>query len=95
MTAEAVSIDLTFDAALVVGEGPGGWTVVTVPGSSEYFGTRKPVKVTGRIDGHPFAATLLPEGDGTHILPIRAALRKTIAKGDGDMIAVQLQQRLG
>ena len=65
-----------------------------MPGSGEYFGTRKPVKVTGLIDGHPFAATLLPEGDGTHMLPIKAALRKAVGKGEGDIVTVQLEQRL-
>jgi hypothetical protein len=94
MSAAPVSIDLTFDAPLVVGQGPGAWTVVMMPGSGEYFGTRKPVKVTGLIDGHPFAATLLPEGDGTHMLPIKAALRKVVGKGEGDIVTVQLEQRL-
>jgi len=94
MNAAPASIDHTFDAPLVVGQGPGGWTVVIMPDSVEYFGTRKPVKVTGLIDGHPFAATLLPEGDGTHMLPIKAALRKTVGKGEGEIVTVQLEQRL-
>ena len=94
MTAEPVSIDCTFDAPLVVGEGPGAWTVVIMPNSGEYFGTRKPVKVTGRMDGHPFAATLLPMGDGTHMVPIKAELRKVVAKGAGDVVTVRLEQRL-
>ncbi len=45
-------------------------TYVTVPDSAELFGTRRPVKVGGRIDGHPFTATLMPSGEGPHWLPI-------------------------
>ena len=65
--------------------GPGGWTVVVMPGSGEYFGTRKPVKVGGTIDGHPFEATLLPMGDGTHLVPLRGGgSAPPSRKGDGD-----------
>lgn len=35
------------------------------------YGTRRPVKVGGTIDGHPFTATLMPSGNGPHRLPIR------------------------
>lgn len=50
-------------------------TYLTVPGSVDLLGTRKAVKVTGTIDGHPFAATLMPSGSGPHWLPLRMALR--------------------
>jgi hypothetical protein len=32
-------------------------------------------------------------GDGTHILPVKAALRKAIGKGPGDEVAIELRQR--
>ena len=70
-------------------------TYVTVPGSAEILGTRRAVKVSGTIDGHPFTATLMPSGDGPHWLPLRAALCKVIGKsGLGDEVSVHLQQRL-
>lgn len=70
-------------------------TYVTVPGSAELLGTRRPVKVAGTIDGHPFAATLMPSGSGPHWLPVKAALCKLIGKGRaGDEVAFHLQQRL-
>jgi len=70
-------------------------TYVTVPGSAELLGTRKAVKVTGTIDGHPFAATLMPSGAGPHWLPIRAALCKTIGKSKaGEEVTFRLEQRL-
>jgi hypothetical protein len=70
-------------------------TYVTVPGSAELLGTRKPVKVGGTIDGHPFTATLMPSGDGPHWLPIKAALCKLIGKDQaGTEVTFRLEQRL-
>ena len=70
-------------------------TYVTVPGSAELFGTRRAVKVSGTIDGHPFNATLMPSGGGPHWLPIRAALCKAIGKDSaGDEVAFHLDQRV-
>lgn len=69
-------------------------TYLTVPGSAELLGTRRAVKVSGTIDGHPFDATLMPSGDGPHWLPLRAALCKAIGKSQaGDEVKVHLQQR--
>lgn len=87
-------IDTTFTAPIVRDEATSGWTMVVMPGSGDFFGTRKPVKVTGTIDGHPFAATMLPLGDGTHMLPLRAALRQSVGKGHGADITVRLERRL-
>jgi hypothetical protein len=70
-------------------------TYVTVPDSAQLLGTRRAVKVTGTIDGHPFSATLMPSGTGPHWLPIRAALCKTIGKSDaGTEVTFHLAQRL-
>jgi hypothetical protein len=86
------AIDTTFTATITT-ETNSGWTCVVMPASGEFFGTRKAVKVTGLIDGHPFQATLLPMGDGTHMVPLKAALRKTISKTLGETATIQLQQR--
>lgn len=70
-------------------------TYVTVPNSADLLGTRRAVKVTGTIDGHPFNATLMPSGTGPHWLPIRAALCKAIGKSAaGDQVSFHLEQRL-
>ncbi|MCG5442688.1 DUF1905 domain-containing protein [Micromonospora sp. NIE79] len=70
-------------------------TYVTVPDSANLLGTRRAVKVTGTIDGHPFNATLMPSGAGPHWLPIRAALCKAIGKSTaGTEVAFHLEQRL-
>ncbi len=66
---------------------------VTLDSSAEILGTRRPVKVAGAIDGHEFTATLMPSGTGSHLLPLRQSLRKTVGKGRGEEVSVHLRQR--
>lgn len=69
-------------------------TYLELAGSEEALGTRRAVKVTGTLDGHPFAATLMPSGTGPHWLPLRKALCATIGKDSaGQHVEVHLQQR--
>jgi Domain of unknown function (DUF1905) len=87
------SLDHTFTAPI---EKDGAFaTYVTVPGSAELLGTRRPVKVAGTIDGHPFTATLMPSGSGPHWLPLKAALCTLIGKDQaGAEVAFRLEERL-
>jgi Domain of unknown function (DUF1905) len=51
--------------------------------------------VEGTIDGVPFAATLMPSGQGPHWLPLRAAICKSIGKSSaGELVHVHLIKRL-
>lgn len=84
-----------FDAQLQRGENAGAWTCVVLDDVLELFGTRGLVKIRGAIDGEPFTGALMAQGDGTHRLPVKAALRKIIGKEAGQTVHIRIDERIG
>jgi hypothetical protein len=52
------------------------------------------VKVSATVDGHPFRSSFMALGDGRHMLPVRADVRKAISKQAGDTVTIHLRRRL-
>jgi hypothetical protein len=92
-SSEGAPLDLSYYEPLTGEMGPHKWTVVVLPESSAALGTAKPVKVAGTIDSYAFQATLLPLGEGKHMLPLNAKLKKQVAKRAGEQVVVHLDRR--
>lgn len=92
---DPVVLDHTFTAKIGVDVKGEIWSCVEMPGSKEFFGTGKSVKVDAIIDDVELTNVgFMPTGSGGHMLSISAKLRKQLGKEIGDEVTVHLQRRL-
>lgn len=82
-----------FEAPLLRPATPKGaaWCFVVLPrAASAKLPSRSMASVDGTLDGHPFQATLEPDGEGSHWLKIDAALQKKAGVAAGDRAAFEM-----
>ena len=84
-----------FDETLRKSPAAGGWTYVVWPRLGGVL--RHPRSGEGarhRRRPSRSRAPSWPSGDGTHKLPVKAAVRKEIGKAEGDTVHVVITERL-
>lgn len=90
ISAEMLLVDKSY--LLQKFQGKGGWTYAAIPeipkDKSAWFGL---VKVCGSIDGYEITNYhLMPMGNGTMFIPVKAEIRKKIGKQEGDWVNIIL-----
>jgi len=72
-----------------------GWTYIeisAVQAKKINPGVKVGYRVKGKLDNFPFdKMALLPMGGGRFILPLKASIRKVIAKRQGDVLTVEME----
>ncbi len=82
----------TFQALLVHPDATGAWTYLAVPFDvAQAYGTKARVAVKGTVNGVAFRSSLLPQGDGIHILVVPKPLRTAAKAAPGDTVEVVVE----
>ncbi|KAF1687380.1 hypothetical protein B1992_05255 [Pseudoxanthomonas broegbernensis] len=85
--------NIRFKAKLLRPASPKGaaWTFLVLPkDASAKLPTRSMTTVEGTLGGHPFQATLEPDGQGSHWLKVGRALREAAGVVAGDTVAAEV-----
>ena len=78
-----------FEAVLERPDAAGTWTFLRVPFDvREVFGSRARVAVKGSVNGVAVLSSLMPQGDGTHILVVNKSIRAQAGADLGDTVRV-------
>ena len=70
------------------------WSCVEIPGSADFFGTGKAVRVDASVDDvtlHNVGAMVT--GTGGHMVSLNAKVRKSLGKDIGDTVDVTITTR--
>ncbi|MDE2844971.1 MAG: YdeI/OmpD-associated family protein [Chloroflexota bacterium] len=85
-----------FEATLEKPDKQGAWTFVRIPFSvADEFGVKGQVPVKGAINGVPYENSLLPQGEGVHILVVKKEIRDRAGVDAGDVAEVTLERESG
>lgn len=95
MPFESVALDHTFTAAIGVEVKGQTWACVEMPGSADFFGTKRAVRVDLSVDDVPLENVgLMVTGRGGHMLSLNSGVRRKLGKDIGDTVTVHLSRRL-
>lgn len=86
--------DIRFKARLSRPASPKGatWTFLLLPrDASAKLPTRSMTAVEGTFGGHPFAATLEPDGQGSHWLKVDRKLREAAGAQPGEQVELEIR----
>lgn len=91
---ETIPLDHAFTAPIGVDVKGETWSCVEMPGSAEFFGTGRAVRVDAVVDDIPLENVgLMVTGRGGHMLSISAKLRTRLGKEVGESVTVRLLSR--
>ena len=95
MTDFPQQLDHTFTAPIGVNVKGELWACVEMPGSAEFFGTKRSVRVDALVDDIPFENVgMMVTGTGGHMISLSAKIRAKLGKELGDEVTVRLERRL-
>ena len=70
------------------------WNCVEIPGSKDFFGTGKAVRVDAKIDGVLLENVgAMVTGTGGHMVSLNAKVRKALGKEIGDWVEATITKR--
>jgi hypothetical protein len=88
-------LDHTFTAPIGVDVKGELWDCVEMPGSADFFGTKRSVRVDATVDDVPMDNVgLMVTGTGGHMLSLSAKVRARLGKQLGDEVTVHLSRRI-
>jgi len=89
-----MSVDLRFQTTIGVEVKGETWSCVEIPGSVEFLGTGRSVRVDARIDDILLEDVgAMVTGTGGHMVSLSAKVRKALGKDIGDEVDVVIARR--